>query len=84
MMDKWAEFNALTDFLTKQPTIKDFQILAYHECEPALGEKYSERDERANGMVLVHKHTKLLWKTLYKGQSGRRYFKDWKYRIYIE
>lgn len=79
-----TEFNALKVFLDKQPILKDFHILAYHECEPAPSEKYSERDERANGMVLVHKESKLLWKVLYKGQGGRRYFKDWKHRVYVE
>jgi len=83
-MTQWTEFNAFTDFLKRQPEFWGFNILAYHECEPLPVEKYSERDERANGMVFVHRNGKLVWKALYRGQNGRRYFKDGKHRVYIE
>ena len=80
----WSEFNAFEGFLKTMFTVGKWQVLAYHECEPSPYDKYHGSEVRANGMVLAWDGEHMLWKPLYSGVVGRRYFKDGTKRMYID
>ena len=76
--------NSFTEYLATCPMIDSFHILGYFEKELAPAEMFQDTERRACGMVLLHRRYQIWWAPLFIGQSGRRYFKDGRKRLYVE